>query len=139
MKRRFREPILIAALAAFALALRLYRLDWGLPGIFEEATPFWKAWDIWGWGPSRHFDLNPHFFTYPSLVVYLQMLGQALLYLALGLTGRIHSALDFRILYELDKTPFIIAGRSITAILGAATVMPVYALAWRAGGRAAAI
>src|SRR5207249_10666682 len=43
------------------------------------------------------------------------------------------------ILYELDKTPFIIAGRSITAIIGAATVVPIYSLARRAGGPAAAI
>lgn len=139
MKKSSRDPFLVATLAAFALALRLYRLDWGLPGIFEEAVPFWRAWDIWGWGHGRHFDLNPHFFTYPSLVVYLHVLGQALLYLALSLTGRIHSALDFRILYELDKTPFIIAGRSITAIIGAATVVPIYSLARRAGGPAAAI
>src|SRR5262249_16568353 len=131
MRNPPREPVLVATLAGFALALRLYRLDWGLPGIFEEAVPFWRAWDIWGWAPTRHFDLDPHFFPSPSLTIFLQWLGQAALYLGLGLTGRIHSSLDFRILYELDKTPFIVVGRSITAILGAATVVPTYCLAGR--------
>src|SRR5262245_49956117 len=59
MRNPRREPVLVATLSALALALRLYRLDWGLPGVFEEAVPFWRAWGIWGWGPGRHFDLNP--------------------------------------------------------------------------------
>ena len=143
LELRVRKPsgefVLLAALVAVALALRCYRIGWGLPGIYEEAMPFWKAWNMWGWGPERPFDPNPHFFTYPSLTVYLQFLGQGFLYLVLTALGKIHSTIGFRIQYEIDKTPFILVGRSIGAMIGAATVLPTYFLARRAGGRAAAI
>jgi len=96
----------IAALVALALALRIQGIGAGLPEVYEEAYPFKVAWSMWGWGPGRGIDLNPHWFKYPGLVIDLQFLGQGLLYLLLSVTGGIHSTLDFRVLHQLDKTPF---------------------------------
>jgi hypothetical protein len=139
LQAKRRDLIWVTGITLTALALRLHGIGWGLPEVYEEATPFRVAWEMWGWGANRVFDPNPHFFKYPTLVIDLQFLGQAFLYAALTITGRIASALDFRALYQLDKTPFYLVGRGIIAILGAACVIPTYALARRVAGRAAAI
>jgi hypothetical protein len=131
------EPLLLVPLA-IALGLRLWGIGWGLPAVYEEAYPFKKAWDMWGWGPSRGLDLNPHFFNYPTLFFYVQFLGQGLLFVVLKASGHIASALDFRVLYELDKTSFYLLGRSIAALCGAATVAATFAVARRAAGSWAA-
>jgi hypothetical protein len=140
-----REVAVLVAIVVLALALRLDRIGWSLPSVYEEATPFKKAWDmwglgsLWGFGPLRGFDPNPHWFQYPTLTFYLQWAGQALTIAWLWLTGAVHSTLDLRALYLLDKTPFYLVGRGITALFGAATVLPAWGVARRVGGVGAAI
>ncbi len=129
----------LAGLVLLALALRLYGIRAGLPEVYEEAYPFKIAWTMWGWGPGRGLDLDPHWFKYPGLTIDLQFLGQGLLYLILTATGAVHSTVDFRILHQLDRTPFYLVGRSITALLGAATVLPVFHLTRRVAGGATAV
>jgi dolichyl-phosphate-mannose-protein mannosyltransferase len=129
----------LPGLVLLALALRLYGIQAGLPEVYEEAYPFKVAWTMWGWGPGRGLDLDPHWFKYPGLMIDLQFLGQGLLYLVLSAAGVVHSALDFRILEQLDKTSFYLMARAITALLGAATVLPVFHLTRHAAGRGAAI
>lgn len=118
-------------LALLALAVRLRGLGWGLPEFYEEAYPLKVAWRLWAFGAPEGFTGNPHFFKYPSLIIYLQFAGQALLMAALFLARRIQSVLDFRVLYVADKTPFVLTGRAITALLGAAMVPVTYALVRR--------
>src|SRR5689334_11615497 len=132
------EALALGTALALALALRLHGIGWGLPGVYEEAYPFKKAWDMWGFGPLRGFDLDPHWFRYPSLTIYLQMLGQALSFGLLHLSGAAHSMVDVRLLYIFDKTTFYLIGRSFTVLFGAATVLPVWALARRAAAPPAA-
>jgi tetratricopeptide (TPR) repeat protein len=117
-------------LAVLALAVRLRGLGWGLPEFYEEATPFRVAWRLWAFGPES-FTGNPHFFKYPTLVIYLQFAGQALLMAALFLARRIQSVVDFQVLYAVDKTPFVLVGRAIIALLGAATVPITHGLVRR--------
>src|SRR5262245_21030442 len=90
------EAFALADTVALALGLRVNGIGWGLPNVYEEATLFKKAWDMWGFGPLRQFDLNPHVFGYPSLGFYLQMAGQALTFVGLFLTGAARSALDLQ-------------------------------------------
>jgi 4-amino-4-deoxy-L-arabinose transferase-like glycosyltransferase len=139
VKRDLKEWGIVGLVALLALAIRLHGIGWGLPEGYEEAIPFKRAWDLWGWTPGRHLDLNPHFFRYPSLTIYLQFLGQGLLYAVLHLFAGVASILDFRVLYQLDKTPFFLMGRGITLLMGTATVVPAYLLARRVAGRAAAV
>src|SRR5262245_52485468 len=117
-----------------AVALRFWGIGWGLPQVYEEAYPFKKAWDMWGWGPADRLDLNPHFFNYPTFYFYVQFVGQGLLLAVLRLTGQVASVLDYRVLYELDKTPFYLWGRSISALCGIETVGATFALARRVAG-----
>ena len=128
------EGIALAAVLALAATLRFLGIGWSLPSLFEEATPFRTAWEMWGFAPLRHFDLNPHWFTYPSLIFYLQMAGQALTFGLLRLLGGAHSLLDLRVRFFTDPTPYVLVARSITALFGAATVLPAWSIARRAGG-----
>ena len=135
-----RVPLVVcSAIALAALALRLHGIGWGLPEVFEEAYPFKEAWEMWGWGPQRGLDLNPHFFKYPSLTLYLQFLVQGILYVVMRAGGIISSAPDFRALLAADPTPFYRCGRAVTALFGAATVFPAFELARRAAGPWAAV
>jgi len=122
------------ALTVAAAVVRFYGIGWGLPDAGEEATALRVAWDMWGFGPGDGFDPNPHFFNYPSLIIYTQLLGQALLFLLLKVPGIIESTLDFRILYVIDKTPFFLMGRGITALFGVGAVVVTYVLGRRVGG-----
>ncbi len=130
---RKREVWIGVGLVALAIGLRLVGLDWGLPEVYEEAYPFKKAWPMWGWG-HEPLDLNPHFFNYPSLFFYVQWLGQGLLFLLLRLFGVVHSVLDYRALYELDKTPFYLMGRTLTVLFAAGTVWVTWSLGRRLRG-----
>jgi len=67
-----KEAAVALSIVALAVALRAVGIGWGLPDLFEEATPFRKAWDMWGWGHDRGIDFNPHFFNYPTFTFYLQ-------------------------------------------------------------------
>ncbi|HET9886895.1 MAG TPA: hypothetical protein VFR10_05235, partial [bacterium] len=67
------------AFAAAALAVRLHHISWGLPDVYEEATPLLKAWQMCGFGPFNSFDPNPHFFRYPTFVFYIHAAAQAML------------------------------------------------------------
>jgi 4-amino-4-deoxy-L-arabinose transferase-like glycosyltransferase len=138
MSERSRIGAVALGIFAVGVVLRFHGLGWGLPAVYEEAYPFKKAWDMWGWGADKRFDLNPHFFNYPTLFFYLQFLGQGLLYLVHTLRGAVHSTLDFRVLYELDKSSFYLLGRGIAALMGAGTVLVTFAVGRRIGGLAVA-
>ncbi|UCE01856.1 MAG: glycosyltransferase family 39 protein [Candidatus Latescibacterota bacterium] len=125
---------IVLGLVASTLALRLYGLDWGLPQVYEEAYPFKKSWPMWGWGDDQPFDLNPHFFNYPSFYFYTQFVGQGLLFLILRAAGAIESVLDYRVLYALDKTSFYVMGRSITVLFATATVLVTFLVGRRVRG-----
>jgi 4-amino-4-deoxy-L-arabinose transferase-like glycosyltransferase len=124
--RRATRSIILAGIIAIAAALRLYGLSWGLPDVYEEAIPLKQAWGMWGWGPSGSVDLNPHFFNYPSLTIYCQLLGQGVLYLGMRLSGAVRSGADYAALYLTDKTPFLLTGRVITTLFSVATVWLLY-------------
>jgi 4-amino-4-deoxy-L-arabinose transferase-like glycosyltransferase len=129
-------PIL---LVLFAALFRIYGIRWGLPDVFEEATPLRRAWEMWGWGPARHLDLNPRFFNYPSLTIYIQFIVQGILYVLLSAAGRVHSTVDFRVLYVTDPTAFLVMGRVVTILFAAGTVFLVYRIGKQIGGLACAV
>lgn len=133
-RARTRVLAILFVLAA-AAALRLPGLSWGLPQVYEEGTPLKQAWEMWGWGPVASFDLNPHFFRYPSLALYLQLLVEAILWVGLRIAGSISSTLDFRFLYHTDPTAFYLAGRAVTALFGIASVALCYLVGTAIGGR----
>lgn len=115
-----------------ALGLRLYRLDFGLELPYlahtDEPTQYNPALRI-----VQSGDLNPHFFNYPSLTIYLHA---AVMYVAfwLGrLAGVYRSLADLEPIRTLEMavgvvgTPaMLLLGRATTAVIGTLTVGVVW-------------
>ena len=118
---------LVLALVAAAL-LRFWALSQGIgfslgvdePEIMERAVRMMKTGD-----------LNPHFFDYPSLYMYVQAVVAVARFLFGAMDGRWAS------LAQAYTEDFYLWGRAVTAILGTATVWIVYRIGMRWGGRTA--
>ncbi len=121
---------LIWPITGLALALRLWQLNHGLPDLLEEAHPFKQAFAMWGWAGDSG-DLNPHFFNYPSLTLYLQLGLQKLHYLGGLLSGQFGNPADYWLAFQTDPTNHIIIGRGMGVLADLATVLA----AWRLGER----
>jgi len=118
--RTFRA--VLAAAALLGMAIRVWHLDWGLPELFEEATPFWRAWGFWPWGGAG-WDLNPHFFNYPALTFYLHFLLQGAIYL-LGKIAGVYADLEsFRVAFETDPVSLILGARMLGVAFGTGTIV----------------
>lgn len=113
------------ALFAVALLARLVGISWGLPEVFEEAFPLKLAWRMHGF-ESAPPSLDPRFFHYPSLVIYVEYLVIVAVKVVLALT---HTATDTAALkwtwFDLPGA-FYVPGRAAIALFGAATTLPAY-------------
>jgi hypothetical protein len=125
----------LALVIAFALFLRLWRLDFGqeLPYLAhtDEPTQYNPAIQI-----LRTGDLNPHFFNYPSLTIYLDALVMDAGYEVGKLAGAFQSIRDLQPIHTLEMsvgvvgTPsMLLLGRATTAVMGALSVGVIYGLA----------
>jgi 4-amino-4-deoxy-L-arabinose transferase-like glycosyltransferase len=110
---------LFAALAlGLALALRLWAIDWGAPFIYhaDEHYVLHRALDM-----VRERDLNPHWFQYPTLMIYVQALLvlvlQPLVYAPLTTNPALNGIGPWDALPE--QFPFVLAGRVAVALSGA--------------------
>jgi tetratricopeptide (TPR) repeat protein/4-amino-4-deoxy-L-arabinose transferase-like glycosyltransferase len=120
-----RRNILLTLVVIAGAYLRLSNLGWGLPEVFEEATPWRQAWEMWG-GASGKLDFNPHFFNYPAFSFYIQWIGQAIVYIAGRATGEFSTVADMQASFESDPGRFILVGRFITTLFGIASIYLVY-------------
>jgi 4-amino-4-deoxy-L-arabinose transferase-like glycosyltransferase len=119
-----RTGIALALIAA--VTLRFWALAHGLPSrlgadepeIIERAVRMIKTGD-----------LNPHFFDYPGLYIYVQA-AVAVVRFVVGATGGLWAGLG-----QAPTEGFYLWGRAVTATLGTATVWVVYrsAMRWDAG------
>ena len=125
--RRWHLGILTVILG-LALAVRLLGINYGLPYVYnpDEAILVNHAL-AFGTG-----DLNPHFFGYPSLYIYVLFLIYALSYVIGWLAGVFTSTNDFVRLFFNDVTLFYLPGRLIAALSGVMSVGIVYFLGRRA-------
>jgi hypothetical protein len=119
---------IFTVILALALAVRLLGINYGLPYVYypDEAVLVNHA-VAFGTG-----DLNPHYFIYPSLYMYVLSLIYGLSYAIGWLTGVFTSTNDFARLFFNDVTLFYLPGRLIAALSGVMSVGMVCLL----GGRA---
>jgi 4-amino-4-deoxy-L-arabinose transferase-like glycosyltransferase len=123
---RIRDLFALAAVLAIAAVARFWRLDAGVPhavGI-DEPQIVDRAFRI-----LRTGDWNTHIFNYPTLVIYVD----ALVYIARFLWGALKgqwSALD-----GFSVNAMYGAARTVTAIVGVATVWLIYELGARLADR----
>lgn len=109
-------PLTLLAIILLALILRVYGLHFGLPYMYkaDEKATLHPAANMVATG-----DPNPHFFTYPSLYIYLQAIIRLLVKL---FTTPWRDGLS----PEQRHTIFVLAGRLLTAALGISTVFLTY-------------
>ncbi len=120
-----RTPTLIlSALLLLSLLLNLWGVSYGLPNRYypDEGRIVNNAL-AFGMG-----DLNPHYFNYPALSMYL-LFGLYGAYFLLGsLVGIFSSAADFQLLFFSDPSSFYLIGRAANALAGTVTVFLLYKL-----------
>ncbi len=127
--------IALATIVSFGLFLRLWRLDFGqeLPYLAhtDEPTQYNPAIQI-----IQRGDLNPHFFNYPSLTIYLDAIVMYAGYWVGRLTGAYTSLGDLQPIRTVQMsvgvvgTPsMLLLGRATTAVMGALSIGVVFGLA----------
>ncbi len=126
-------PLLLILL--IALLFRLVNVRFGLPDLLAADESFLVNHAL-GFGSG---DLNPHFFNYPALQMYLLFALFGVVFVAGRLAGQWNGGWDFAVAYFRDPSLLQTAGRLLTVVLGTATVWLVFRLAERWFGRAAAL
>jgi hypothetical protein len=119
---RRRDRLLAVLIVTIAAGLRFKYLDAGVPyavgidepQIMDRAVAMMKSGDF-----------NPHFFDWPSLTIYLNLIVACASFLK-GAMGGLWQHLD-----EVSPADFYVHGRMLTAALGTATVAFVYLIARR--------
>lgn len=133
MQRRAWQ-LAVAGLFIVALSLRLWGIGFGLPHLYhpDEWALVMPALRILQTG-----DLNPHRFVYGSLHIYALSLLYSV-YLFVGVSqGKLASVHDIPVyenthgLYQYAFPQVYLLSRGLTAVLGAATVVAVYAVGRR--------
>jgi 4-amino-4-deoxy-L-arabinose transferase-like glycosyltransferase len=118
----------LAAILIVAGGLRFLSLGAGIPyaiGVDEPEIINRAA------GMMRSGNLNPHFFDYPALYIYVQLLVACARFMIGAMAG------EWVSLSEVTSADFYLWGRAVTAAFGTATVLLVYLIGLRWGTRPA--
>ncbi len=118
---------LLAAIAALALTLRLWAVNWGLPDVLHPDEPYILNRAL-GFAKG---DLSPHNFLYPTLYFYLLFAWEAAFFVVGRLAGLYGSLAAFEREYFVDPSHLMVAGRTLTALFGVATIIAVCQLGTR--------
>ncbi len=116
------SPALVLAGAAL---LRFWALGHGIPYAVAADEPQIMERVV---RMMKTGDLNPHFFHYPGLYFYVQLVVASLRFLA-GAASGLWASLE-----PVSAADFYLWGRAVSATLGTATVWIVYDVARRWGG-----
>lgn len=112
---------LVLALAAAAL-LRFWALSQGVPFGVQVDEPEVMVRAV---GMMKTGDLNPHFFDYPSLYMYMEAVVAVARFLVGAMQGQWSS------LAQAPTEAFYVWGRALTAVMGTATVWVVFQVGLR--------
>ncbi len=116
----------LAAVLGVAAVLRLWSLGHGIgysPGV-DEPEILDRAVNM-----MKSGSLNPHFFDYPSLYIYLQLIVAVVRFVT-GAMGGAWSSLQ-----QAGPEVFYLWGRALTVLFGVATVLLVFDIGMRWGAR----
>ena len=113
----------LSAIILIAAALRMFPVWFGLPYLYarpDEAESISRAVGVLAG------DFNPHFFHWPSFTFYVFAV-------ALGTVSRFRSLVGIEPALPVDVA--LIAARTVVALAGALTVIPLFRLARRMAGQ----
>ncbi len=112
--------LLFASVLAAAFAIRAWGIMFGYPLPVHPDEPRLVETAL---GMLQSGDLNPHFFNYPTLNIYLQ----ALLYAVIGRLARFFTGATS--LADVPIITFYVWGRFLNVVLSTATIAATYAIA----------
>jgi 4-amino-4-deoxy-L-arabinose transferase-like glycosyltransferase len=116
----------LAAVLTAAAVLRFSALGRGIPYAVQVDEPEIVERAV---NMMRSGSLHPHFFDYPSLYIYVQLVVACARFIAGAISGQWAS------LGEATGGAFYLWGRAVTAASGAVTVLLVYQIGARWGAR----
>jgi len=123
----------IVLILFFALILRLLRVNFGMPYLhhYDEYYIMNPAIRMLKTG-----DFNPHFFRYPSLLIYLEFIVTLFFFFWGISSGALSSVDDIRLLWawEITTPALYVWGRCLIALFGASSVFIIYLIGWRVYG-----
>ncbi len=126
---------MLVAVLMLAFGLRIYGISFGLPYSYHDDEDRLVHHALaFGMG-----DLNPHYFNYPSFLMYMLFTVYGGFYLLARIVGSVSSTSDFTMMYFSDPTAFYTIGRMITVLFGTATVFLVYLIGKRLYSKSAGI
>ena len=112
----------LALVMAGGVALRTWHLSHGIPYGVGDDESFIMGRIL---HMMRSGDYNPHFFDYPTLYMYLQLLVGIARFLWGAMAG------EWRALASAPPEAFYLWGRSLTVLFGTATIVLVYRIGRR--------
>ena len=132
---RQRELAALLAILALGVGLRLYGITAGLPGtaLGDEQPVVHHAV---GFGTG---DLNPHFFVYPALFMYLTAIVYGAYFVVGRALGIFPSLAAFKTQFFIDASPFYVLARLEVVVFAVLTLVVLFRLARSAYGTATAL
>lgn len=123
--------ISMIGLLALAFVLRVYGANFGLPNLYywDEPTVVQRAIRF-GSG-----DLNPHFFYYPALYMYVLFAVSGFYFVFGKLTGHFGGVQDFAAEFFIDPSGVYLWARVATALVGTLAVYMTYRVGRRYFGQ----
>lgn len=116
----------LGAVLIAAAVLRLWAIHRGIPYAVQVDEPEIVERAV---NMMRSGSLNPHFFDYPGLSIYVQLVVSILRFISGAITG------EWSSLAQASAGSFYLWGRIVTAGFGIATVLLVYQAGMRWGAR----
>jgi hypothetical protein len=122
------SSLTLAAILIVAATLRFIGIGAGIPYAIGVDEPQVLDRAV---GMMRSGSLNPYFYDYPSLYIYVQLATACLRFMAGAMAG------EWRSLAEVSPADFYVWGRAVSALFGTLTVLLVYLIGLRWGTRPA--
>ncbi len=133
--KRWTEAVLLTVILILAAWLRARGVGWGLPYPYhpDEGSILFHSL-AFGTG-----DLNPHWFRWPSLLMYVMFAVYGAYYVVGKLMGAFGAPVDLLKSYLTDLSPFWLMGRWVSVAAGVGTVWVTERIGRRAFGPRAGI
>ncbi|MCD6216890.1 glycosyltransferase family 39 protein [bacterium] len=109
-----RESLLVAFILVFGFVLRLIGIRHGLPGIYHPDEPIVVSRAV---SVVLNGDYNPHFFHWPSLLMYLLAIEYEIIYLLGKIAGTFNNGEDYFKYYSTHRGEFHYWGRLLVAAM----------------------
>jgi len=126
----------VLIILAIAATVRFWGLDFGLPHTWARPDESRVVNMAVKFGQG---DLEPPFFIWPTLYPYLLSIVYGIYFVVGWVTGIHGSVHDFVVEFATDPTIFYLLDRALSAIFGTFTVLVVFRIGERLGGKRTAL